>query len=102
MARTRGVVECQAPLKWRVIKVCGNATRHLSGAKKQDHKNPIYSGNLSSTAMALTAEQVLDMLDSSDESEIEEDPEFLLPQNSDIDIEEPVQSKLVFIDQYGK
>ena len=59
------------------------ATRHLSGAKKQDHKNPIYSSNLSSTAMALTAEQVLHMLDSSDESEIEEDPEFLLPQDSD-------------------
>ena len=52
--------------------------------------------------MALTAEQVLDMLDSSDESEIEEDPEFLLPQDSDFDIEEPVQSKIVFIDQYGK
>ena len=95
MACTRGVVERQAPTSSN----SAVTPRATSGAKKQDHQNPIYSGNLSSTAMALTAEQVLDMLDSSDLSEIEEDP---LPQNSDFDIEEPVQSKLVFIDQYGK
>ena len=71
---------------------CGNATRHLSGAKKSSHKNSIYSCGYSGNVMAFTADQVLDLLDSSGESEIEEDPGFLLPQESDSDCEEPLPS----------
>ena len=69
---------------------CCNATRHLSGAKKSSHKNSIYSCGYSGTVMAFSVDQVLDLLDSSGESEIEEDPGFLLPHESDSDCEEPL------------
>ena len=42
--------------------------------------------------MAYTADEVLGMLDSSGESDIEEDPGFLLPYESDSEGEEPHQS----------
>ena len=42
--------------------------------------------------MAYTADEVLGMLDSSGESDIEEDPGFLLPHGSDSEGEEPHQS----------
>ena len=40
--------------------------------------------------MAFTADQLLDLPDSSKESEIEEDPGFLLPHESDSECEEPL------------
>ena len=63
---------------------------HLSGAKKSSHKNSIYSCGYSGTVMVFSVDQVLDLLDSSGESEIEEDPGFLLPHESDSDCEEPL------------
>ena len=69
---------------------CGNAMRHLSDAKKSSHKNLIYSYTDSGKVMAFTVDQVLDLLDSSGESEIEEDPGFLLPHESDSECEEPL------------
>ena len=73
--------------------VCINsldATRHLSGAKKSSHKKSIYTCGYSGKVMAFTADQVLDLLVSSGESEIEEDPGFLLPHESDSECEEPL------------
>ena len=69
---------------------CGNTTCHLSGAKKSSHKNSIYSYGYSGKVMAFSVDQVLDLLDSSGESEIEEDPGFLLPHESDSECEEPL------------
>ena len=43
---------------------CGNNTCHLSGAKKNSHKHSIYSCGYSGKEMAFTADQVLDLLDS--------------------------------------
>ena len=41
--------------------------------------------------MAYSTEEVLRFLDSSDESEVEEDPAFILPHESDSEVEEPEQ-----------
>ena len=39
--------------------------------------------------MVYSMEEVLRFLDSSDESEVEEDPAFILPHESDSEVEEP-------------
>ena len=68
------VFTCHTPLKWHVAKAAVALSTTWRKAATKINSDRQFCG-FSGYEMALTAEQVVEMLDSSHESEIDEDPE---------------------------